>query len=70
MRAYLMRTIKGYSPFQVAVKPAGQPGQTFCRIRRPDGGLDTHIGTYEEIMDLLKSRCPGGKIAELKEVRP
>ena len=64
-----MRTIKGYSPFQVPVKSPGQSGQTFCRIRRPDGGVDTHIGTHEEIMDLLKSLCPGGKIAELKEAR-
>lgn len=61
-----MRTFQGYLAFRLSVKPVGQ---TFCRIQRPDGGWDTHVGTREEIMDYLKQRCPGGRLAELKEAR-
>ena len=64
-----MRIIQGYAAFEVPVKVAGSvedSGQTFCRIRRPDGGWDTHLGTQAEIMAHLKTLCPGGKLAELR----
>lgn len=61
-----MRIVEGYLAFQPSVKPEGQ---VFCRVRRPDGGWNTHIGTYEEIMADLKERCPSGRLADLKEAR-
>ena len=61
-----MRTVPDYVAFEVPVKPEGQ---TFCRVRRPDGGWNTHIGTYEEIMAHLKQLGPDGKLASLREAR-